>query len=76
MKYISLQDLIDYGKELRFQSADQMKAVYDRMPGIEIVRCKNCRHGAFDAWVKTYWCKGKQHSADWFCADAERIDDD
>lgn len=42
MKYISIQDLIDYGKELRFQSADQMKAVYDRMPGIDIVHCKDC----------------------------------
>ncbi len=43
MKYISIQDLLDYGKELRFQSEEQMKAVYDRMPATEIVRCKDCK---------------------------------
>ena len=69
MKYISIQDLIDHGKELRFQSAEQMAKVYDELPGIEIIHCKDCKHGAFDEWVKTYWCKGKQHSADGFCAD-------
>ena len=69
MKYISIQDLLDYGKELRFQSAEQMAKVYDELPSITIIHCKDCKHGAFDAWVKTYWCKGKQHLADWFCAD-------
>lgn len=44
MKYISLQDLIDYGKELRFQSEEQMAKVYEELPSIEIVRCKDCRH--------------------------------
>lgn len=64
MKYISIQDLLDYGKELRFQSEEQMKAVYDRMPGIEIVRCKDCSR----------WCIC-HHSDDWFCADGERRED-
>ena len=41
----------------------------EKLEPIEIVRCKDCTHGAYDEWVKTYWCKGKQHSADWFCAD-------
>ena len=76
MKYISLQDLIDYGKELRFQSADQMKAVYDRMPGIEIVRCKDCKHNYLDGiQVRFNRCElnhSKVHADDWFCADGER----
>lgn len=42
MKYISLQDLIDHAKELRFQSAEQMAKVYEQLPGIDIVRCKDC----------------------------------
>lgn len=36
MKYIAIQTLKDYGKELRFLSEKQMAEVYDRMPGIEI----------------------------------------
>ena len=72
MKYISLQDLIDYGKELRFQSADQMKVVYDRMPGIEIVRCKDCKHfndGDCEELPKLV-------SEDDFCSFAERGTDE
>ena len=42
MKYISLQDLIDHGKELRFQSAEQMAKVYEEISGIEIIHCKDC----------------------------------
>lgn len=44
MKYIALQDLIDHGKELRYQSAEQMAKVYDELPGIDIIRCKDCKH--------------------------------
>ena len=65
MKYISIQDLLDHGKELRFQSAEQMAKVYEELPSIEIVRCKNCSR----------WCIC-HHSDDWFCADGERIGDD
>ena len=43
MKYISLQTLLDHGKELRFQSADQMAKVYDELPSITIIHCKDCR---------------------------------
>ena len=42
MKYISVQDLLDHGKELRFQSAEQMAKVYDELPGITIIHCKDC----------------------------------
>ena len=42
MKYISMQTLIDYGKNLRFQSADQMAKVYEQIPGIELGRCEDC----------------------------------
>lgn len=78
MKYISLQDLIDYGKELRFQSEEQMKAVYDRMFGIEIVRCKDCKHMIINKHHEDkpmICCFTKMcgtTDADWFCADGER----
>lgn len=60
--------------DLRTLSTKTIGEAIDRVPGIEIIHCKDCKHGAFDAWVKTYWCKGKQHLADWFCADGERKD--
>lgn len=59
-------------EDLRTLSTKTIGEAIDRVPGIEIIHCKDCKHGAFDAWVKTYWCKGKQHLADWFCADGER----
>ena len=38
----------------------------------ELIRCKNCKHGMYDVMCKFYWCHGVAHSANWFCADAER----
>lgn len=64
MKYISMQTLIDYGKNLRFQSADQMAKVYEQMPGIEIVRCEDCIHSAEFEGINRTWCA--RHTGMWF----------
>ena len=74
MKYISLQDLLDYGKELRFQSEEQMAKVYDRMPGIEIVRCKYCIHYRVDDVDGCRYCHidGRTLEAEDFCSWGER----
>lgn len=42
---------------------------------VEVVRCKDCKHGMYDVMCKFYWCHGVAHSANWFCADAERRED-
>lgn len=42
----------------------------------EIIRCKDCKHGMYDVMCKFYWCHGVAHSADWYCADAERRADE
>lgn len=41
----------------------------------ELIRCKDCKHGMYDVMCKFYWCHGVAHSANWFCADAERRND-
>ena len=40
----------------------------------QIVRCKDCKHGAFvaqDGMLPFVTCKGEDHELDWFCADGE-----
>lgn len=76
MKYISMQTLIDYGKNLRFQSADQMAKVYEQMPGIEIIRCEDCAHSFEDCWTGEIMC-GRLNGAfetskDGFCSKGKR----
>ena len=75
MKYISLQTLIDHGKELRFQSADQMAKVYEQLSSTEIVRCKDCKHRdpedkKCDCGHDIMWQLPREDN--WFCADGER----
>ena len=43
---------------------------------VEVVRCKDCKHGQYDFMTHLYWCRGKVHPSDWFCADGERRSDD
>ena len=45
----------------------------------EIIRCKDCKHGADTIINGEYLfktCRGVNHEPDWFCADGERRDDD
>lgn len=93
MKYISIQTLLDHGKELRFQSAEQMAEVYERMPSMEIVKCKDCKHkphiegkfkSRFDIEFPDDDCPCQCEDGwynwipedDWFCANAERKDNE
>lgn len=39
---------------------------------VQIIRCKDCKHGMYDVMCKFYWCHGVAHSANWFCADGKR----
>lgn len=39
---------------------------------VPVVRCKDCKHSSWDELGKCYWCKGKERTADFFCADGER----
>lgn len=87
MKYISLQDLVDHGNELRFQSAEQMAKVYEELPSITIIHCRDCKWWDKKDENGTYgYCHAIKHShysrrweinihrtyeEDFFCADAE-----
>lgn len=86
MKYIALQDLLDHGKELRFQSADQMAKVYEQLPSTEITRCKDCRWWEKKEYGSYGYCHATKHSyysrhweinihrtyeEDFYCADVE-----
>ena len=79
-KLIAMSTLIEWGKELRFQSEEQLKAVYERMPSIEIVRCKDCEcfteaKDVFGAKV-TYCDLWDNYTLDTdFCSYAERGED-
>ena len=54
---------------------DAVKATIYAMP-TAITYCKDCKHGMYDAMCKFYWCHGMAHSANWFCADGERRNDE
>ena len=38
----------------------------------EIVRCKDCKHGAQVGMLPLITCGGVDHGLDWFCADGRR----
>ena len=44
---------------------------------VPVVRCKDCKYGAYDFTANYYWCKGKGYAyeAEFYCADGERRDD-
>lgn len=37
---------------------------------VEIVHCKECKFGEWNAVECAYWCQGRFHRPDWYCADA------
>ena len=39
---------------------------------VEVVRCKDCKHGSVDAYWGGYYCEGKLKKADDFCSYGER----
>lgn len=76
MKYIALQDLIDHGKELCFQSADQIAKVYEQLPSVEIVRCNDCKFSHEDKWMGKTLCErytdSHETDKDGFCSKGKR----
>lgn len=70
-------------KELIENAEETIKGAYEKgysdgraARDSEIVRCKDCKHSAWDKFCKCYWCKGKERTADFFCADGERREDE
>ena len=54
---------------------DQYGVGYVCLTGEELVRCKDCKHGA-PTIINGVWlsvtCGNVDHKPDWFCADGER----
>ena len=44
MILINKDDLLDHVKYMSEIKTDQLKEVIDRLPIVEIVRCKDCKH--------------------------------
>ena len=60
-------------KALQYDRGQYQKGYTDR--DSEIVRCKDCKHGAYVVQVGMLpfvTCCGVDHELDWFCADGER----
>lgn len=38
---------------------------------VEIVHCKECKFGEWNAVECAYWCQGHFRRPDWYCADAK-----
>lgn len=45
--------------------------VVDASSVVEIVHCKECKFGEWNAVECAYWCQGRFRVPDWYCADAE-----
>ena len=39
---------------------------------VPVVRCKDCKHVQHDVIFDQRWCKGREVTPDWFCADGKR----
>ena len=52
------------------------ETLIDNAPSIDIVRCKECKHGEYRKEFDDYECHssgcGLVHDADFYCADGER----
>ena len=56
-----------------------VKSTNKKADMVEVVRCKDCMHGADTIINGKYLfktCGGVDHKPDWFCADGERRDGD
>lgn len=41
---------------------------------VEIIHCKECKFGEWNAVECAYWCQGHFRRPDWYCADAKSKD--
>lgn len=60
-------------KALQYDRGQYQKGYRDRDD--EIVRCKDCKHGARlerTGMTPLVTCKGEDHELNWFCADGEK----
>lgn len=74
---VSKEDAInELTKEISDRIIQALEANYEIIPKKPVVRCKDCKHSSWDELGKCYWCKGKERTADFFCADGERRTDD
>lgn len=48
--------------------------VVDASSVVEIIHCKECKFGEWNAVECAYWCQGRFRQPDWYCADAESKD--
>ena len=72
---------IDFEKE-PLQPVWKSECMNTKVDMVEVVRCKNCKHGEKSPTFKYYpdvtWCNKylTSHNDDWFCADGKRREDD
>ena len=64
---------IDFEKE-PLQPVWKNEWMNTKVDMVEVVRCKDCKHGEPGACGDGVDCDGVWHSDDWFCADGERKD--
>lgn len=72
----ALNTKLDDGSVFVVLPHDVAKAAYEMLKEQkQIVRCKDCKHGALfaqDGMIPLVTCNGEDHELDWFCADGER----
>lgn len=86
-KYINIEVAKEYLRHdsfsnpyFRSQACQQAMDVLDTVPAadvveassvVEIVHCKECKFGEWNAVECAYWCQGRFHRPDWYCADGK-----
>ena len=79
-------DAIDYRNDRLHDKSEEflngviyMAERIEEAPSIDIVRCKECKHGEYREEYSEYECHasgcGLVHAADFFCADGQKGDD-
>lgn len=54
--------------------AEDCGTIFDDIPTVDIVRCKDCKWADRDTIFNGLYCFGEEVTEDWFCADGEKKD--
>ena len=60
---------------LKYSTIDEEIVAFPAADVAEVVRCKDCKFGKWNAVECRYWCQGHFRTPDWFCGDGERRTD-
>ena len=75
--YISREAAIEAAKDPVLPRFITLKKKLEAIPAadvVEVVRCRDCKRGKYDAELNGYWCGGDIHAGAFYCMYGTRLD--